>query len=318
MVRYTADHKVHIKILYVGIAESGKSTIIKTLIRIYEGLRKKYAFPPSEGVLYPSRNLDQRPHDEFFRGSVWFDTRLVLRIGNAFFHVYSVSGQRRFSPLRKKIFDGTDGVIFVVDSRVSCFEDNIESLRVLKEMAQERLIREIPLVIMLHKQDLYDVIGEEDFKQVLKDEKLWYDSDHELHSRNPLIFETYVRPNKTQNINRSFLECARQSIKDVDRYLKPRITYSEKQWVIDYILKREELLAKRKIEKFKADYKITDEQIERRRKEIAKIKSVELRLKEREKNQRIRENLKKTAIFWIIFGTMGLIFFLLLCFYDIF
>jgi hypothetical protein len=103
-----------------------------------------------------------------------------------------------------------------VDSQRHLLEANIESLRVLKEMAQERLIIEIPLVVTLNKQDLKDVIGVDEFKQVLKDEKLWYEPNHKFYSQNPLIFKTYVLPKKTQNIYRSFFECARQTIKDVD------------------------------------------------------------------------------------------------------
>ena len=73
--------------------------------------------------------------------------------------MYTVAGQRRFSPLRKKIFKGTDGVIFTVDSQTQFFEDNIESLKELKNVTRGKLIKEIPLIIMLNKQDLSEVIG---------------------------------------------------------------------------------------------------------------------------------------------------------------
>ena len=51
-------------------------------------------------------------------------------------------------------------------------------MKELKSVTGDRLIKEIPIILMLNKQDLGEVIGEEDFKQILKDEKLWYEPDN--------------------------------------------------------------------------------------------------------------------------------------------
>jgi len=40
MVRFTADHKVYIKILYWGMAGSGKTTIVDTLYRLTKEQKK--------------------------------------------------------------------------------------------------------------------------------------------------------------------------------------------------------------------------------------------------------------------------------------
>lgn len=205
MAQSADKKKGFIKILYYGMAESGKTTIVDTLYRLTKESEREFA---------PTGNLTKISMASgatlyFDRGT--FQSKSLNGTKNLFFHVYTVAGQKRFSPLRKKIFDGTDGVIFVVDSQTKMFEDNVESLKELKNMAQGGLIKDIPLVVMLNKQDLSDVIGEEDFKHVLKDEKLWYDPDHELFIRNPIIYKTCALYNKKQNVYRSFYECARQT-----------------------------------------------------------------------------------------------------------
>ncbi len=204
MVRYTADHKVYIKILYWGMANSGKTTSVDTLYRLSK---------ENEKDITPTGNLTKISMASgstlyFDRGI--FQSTKQKRQGKVFYHVYTVAGQRRFSPLRKKIFKGTDGVIFTVDSQTHFFEDNIESLKELKNITRGKLITEIPLIVMLNKQDLTEVIGEEDFKQVLKDEKLWYKPEDKLYRWNPIIYNTCALYEKRKDVYRSFTECARR------------------------------------------------------------------------------------------------------------
>ncbi|MCJ7647740.1 MAG: ADP-ribosylation factor-like protein [Candidatus Lokiarchaeota archaeon] len=226
MVRFLPDHKIYIKILYWGMGGSGKTTIVDTLYRLTREQDKditpvaelKKICMASGSTLYFDRG--------FFQST---------KQNKVFYHVYTVAGQSRFSPLRERIFKGTDGVIFVVDSQTHFFEDNIESLKELKKVTtfveekelnnqklsgvsqygavkspECRLIKQIPLVIMLNKQDLNEVIGEEDFKQILKEEKLWYTPDHELSIWNPIIYKTCALYEKQRDVYRSFSECARR------------------------------------------------------------------------------------------------------------
>jgi len=190
MVRWTADHNIYIKILYWGMGGSGKTTIVDTLYRLTKEQKKD---------ITPTGNLTNR--------GIFQSTKQ----NKVYYHVYTVAGQSRFSPLRKKIFKGTDGVIFVVDSQTHFFEDNIESLKELKNVTRGKLIKEIPLITMLNKQDLNETIGEEDFKQVLKEEKLWYEPDHELYIWNPIIYKSCALYEKKLDIYRSFSECARRT-----------------------------------------------------------------------------------------------------------
>jgi signal recognition particle receptor subunit beta len=187
------------------MAGSGKTTSVDTLYRYTKENEKDIA---------PSGNLTKISMASgstlYFDRGIFQSTKQKTR-GKVFYHVYTVAGQRRFSPLRKKIFKGTDGVIFTVDSQTHFFEDNIESLKELKNITRGKLITEIPLIVMLNKQDLTEVIGEEDFKQVLKDEKLWYKPEDDLYRWNPIIYKTCALYEKRNNVHRSFTECARRT-----------------------------------------------------------------------------------------------------------
>jgi signal recognition particle receptor subunit beta len=205
MVQITADNKVLIKILYWGMAGSGKTTILDTLYRLTKEDQKDIS---------PTGNITKIAMAK--GATLYFDRGIFQSTtqSKVFYHVYTVAGQSRFTPLRKKIFKGTDGVIFVVDSQTQFFEDNIESLRELKSITNGSLIKEIPLIIMLNKQDLDEIIGEDDFKRVLKEEKLWYEPDHELYNKNPIIYKTCALYEKRNNIYPSFYECARRIVMD--------------------------------------------------------------------------------------------------------
>ncbi|MBD3341731.1 MAG: hypothetical protein GF353_21680 [Candidatus Lokiarchaeota archaeon] len=202
MVRFTEDHKVYIKILYWGMGGSGKTTIVDTLYRLTKEKKKD---------IEPTGNLTKIAMAS--GSTLYFDRGIFqsTKQRKVFYHVYTVAGQSRFSPLRKKIFKGTDGVIFVVDSQTQFFEDNIESLKELKNVTRGKLIKEIPLILMLNKQDLSEVIGIEDFKQILKDEKLWYEPKDELYVWNPIIYKTCALYDKKKDVYRSFSECARRT-----------------------------------------------------------------------------------------------------------
>ncbi len=202
MVRFTADHKVYIKILYWGMGGSGKTTMVDTLYRLTKEQKKD---------IEPTGNLTKIAMAS--GSTLYFDRGIFQSIKQrkVFYHVYTVAGQTRFSPLRKKIFKGTDGVIFVVDSQTQFFEDNIESLKELKNVSRNKLVTEIPLIVTMNKQDIKEIVGEEDFKQVLKDEKLWFEPDNKLSIWNPIIYKTCALFDQEKNIYRSFTECARRT-----------------------------------------------------------------------------------------------------------
>ncbi|MFX0077035.1 MAG: ADP-ribosylation factor-like protein [Candidatus Hermodarchaeota archaeon] len=201
------DGKVYLKIVYWGMGGSGKTTILKTLYKITKESKKD---------IVPIGELQIIEKDS--GATLYFDRGLFqsTKQKKVFYRVYTVAGQKGFTPLRRKIFDKTedqtDAVILVIDSQTHFLEDNIESLLELKNMAKNRLINEIPMIVMLNKQDLENVIDVEDFKHVLKDEDLWYDTDHKLYIWNPLIYSSCALYDKQKEVYRSFHECARRTV----------------------------------------------------------------------------------------------------------
>jgi GTPase SAR1 family protein len=200
------DGNIFLKIVYYGMAGSGKTTILQTLYDLTkEGKRE----------LIPVVELQKI--DKKSGATLYFDRGIFqsTKKKKIYYRVYTVAGQKSFFTLRTKVFNkleaDTDAVIFVVDSQIKFFEDNIEFLLELKNIANNRLIKEIPLIIMLNKQDLQEVIDENDFIQILKQENLWYDPKHELYIWNPLIYKTCALFDQEKDIYRSFYEIARRT-----------------------------------------------------------------------------------------------------------
>ncbi|HME56049.1 MAG TPA: ADP-ribosylation factor-like protein [Candidatus Lokiarchaeia archaeon] len=201
MVR-VSDNKVFIKILYWGSAASGKTTAVDTLYHITE--KEKMDFIPTGNLVKIA----------MASGSTLYFDRGVFQSAkksSIFFHVYTVAGQSRFSPLRKKIFMGTDGVIFVFDGQRDRWEDNVESLRELKAVAGDDLIKKLPLVIMLNKVDLENVITVQEVDELLQQEGLWYPPGHDLALWNPIVYPSIAVMPTAQNVYRAFTECARRT-----------------------------------------------------------------------------------------------------------
>lgn len=186
------------------MASSGKTTAVDTLHRLSQEQEVEIV---AEGTLTKIDKADG--------ATLYFDRGIFLQKKNErklYYHVYTVAGQTQYSPLRTKVFSGTDGVIFVVDSQTHLFEDNIDSLKELKKVSKGALIKELPLLIMLNKQDLTEVISASDFQQILKDEGLWYEPPHKLAFWNPIIYETCALYNKKKDVYNCFAECARRTL----------------------------------------------------------------------------------------------------------
>jgi signal recognition particle receptor subunit beta len=154
------------------------------------------------------------------RGSEFEDSIIASKISREFhetkftevyFHVYSVGGNPAFKNQRKKTFNGTDGIIFVFDANKTHWDDNVSSLKELKKLTGDSLIRKIPLIIMLNKCDLPDRTELPAVKALLKKEKLFYESPHELFIWNPAIFETISLEKNQKGVYEAFEEILRRT-----------------------------------------------------------------------------------------------------------
>lgn len=205
MVQYI-NGNIYLKIVYYGMGGSGKTTILETLYQLTKD-GKREIIPVS----------DLQKIDRTSGATLYFDRGIFqsTKKKKIYYRVYTVAGQKSFSQLRTKVFNKldaeTDAVIFVVDSQIKFFEDNIEFLLELKNITNNRLIKKIPFIIMLNKQDLKEVIDDNDFIQILKQENLLYDPKHELYIWNPLIYKTCALIDQEKDIYRSFYEIARRT-----------------------------------------------------------------------------------------------------------
>ena len=205
MVQYK-NGNIYMKIVYYGMGGSGKTTILETLYQLTKDGNREI-IPVSE-----LQKIDRTSGATLYFDRGIFQSKQKKKI---YYRVYTVAGQKSFSPLRAKVFNQldaeTDAVIFVVDSQIKYFEDNIEFLLELKNLTKNKLIKEIPFIIMLNKQDLKEIINDNDFIQILKQENLWYDPKHELYIWNPLIYKTCALFDQEKDIYRSFYEIARRT-----------------------------------------------------------------------------------------------------------
>ena len=204
MVRINRNGDLYVKLLYWGAAGCGKTTAVDTLYRLS---KEKYS-----DIIEPTGELTKIAMSS--GSTLYFDRGIFQskKQNKIFYHIYTVAGQKRFSPLRRKIFTGTDAVIFVFDAQHSRNDDNIESLKELKNVAgMDRLISELPFLVMVNKQDLPNPMHKAEVEEILKKENLFFDPGHELYSWNPIVYESVALYNNAQNVFQVYSELARRS-----------------------------------------------------------------------------------------------------------
>lgn len=206
MVRISRN-KVYIKILYWGIKGSGKTTILDILYNIIKENERKDDFDlRSTGELI---QIPVSPNEGFYSDRGIFQS---AKKESVFFHVYTfTTGQNFEDRINKNFFLGTDGIVFVFDGQRDRWEENVESLKELKTVAGDDIIKKIPLIIMLNKVDLENVITVQDVEVLLQQEGLLYPPGHELAMWNPIIFPSIAVVPTDQNVYRAFIECARRT-----------------------------------------------------------------------------------------------------------
>lgn len=152
-----ASREINCKIVYYGPGLGGKTTNIKY---IYSKVS-----PNARGKLMSlDTELDR---------TLFFDF-LPVNLGkvkgfDVHFHLYTVPGQVYYNASRKLILKGVDGIIFIADSQIERFEDNIESLENLKENLKEygRKLKDIPHAIQYNKRDLPNIVSISELEEAL-------------------------------------------------------------------------------------------------------------------------------------------------------
>jgi signal recognition particle receptor subunit beta len=183
------DGTLVFKICFYGPSLGGKTTALDWVYR-------------REGLASGDMQQIQDP-----TGRTLFFDRVVARVSNVVFQVYTVAGQRRHKFQRQTVLKGTDAVIFTFDSLVDQWEENIWSLKELLRFYGDKLIPpaafdppEVPLVLLANKRDLEDIVEISKIRKVLDVAKLTH----------CLIYETIAI--QGINVKRAFVYAARQAV----------------------------------------------------------------------------------------------------------
>lgn len=213
MVRITEDFKIYIKILIWGIGGTPKSKLFRLFYQYVQNNDTDVKPIVEIEKYHPEnnrKNIDDHKGFYFDRG-IFQSTKQE----KVYYLFYTVAGHPRFAKLRKKIFEHTDGIIFIFNSQPTYFEDNIESLRELKKIAKGRLIEEIPLVIINNKNDSTEDIDKSEIKKTLINLNLWYDSENKLNYWNPPIYEFPINSDHMIEIKDACYDCMKNVVKYV-------------------------------------------------------------------------------------------------------
>ncbi len=143
-----AKKEILIKIVYYGMALSGKTT---SLQHIHSRIKNK-----SGAKLYSVKTEEDR--------TLFFDflpiTIPSLNNYKVKIKLYTVPGQVKYASTRRAVLAATDGIVFVVDSQSDLIKDNQESLRDLAENLKfyNFDINTIPIVMQYNKRDLKNIL----------------------------------------------------------------------------------------------------------------------------------------------------------------
>ncbi|MHA1378460.1 MAG: GTP-binding protein [Candidatus Helarchaeota archaeon] len=141
------------KIVFYGSAMSGKTTALKYLFDKFQ-----------EKVISITTSHTTTPRTLFYDfGAI----DLKFGIWNFKLNMWTATGQDFYCATRSTVLQGVDGIIFMADSRKKLLEENKRSWEELVSYFRNNLLRVIPIIICLNKQDLQNLVTIEEFKQYL-------------------------------------------------------------------------------------------------------------------------------------------------------
>jgi len=142
-INYLAN-EISFKIVYDGPGMSGKTT---NLVYIYKALSDVI-----KGEMIMLDTADER--------TLFFDF-FPIELGtiegfNLRFNMYTLPGQIYYKASRRLVLEGADGVVFVADSQLSRFDDNVESWQGLVSNLESYgvTVKQLPIVLQYNKRDL--------------------------------------------------------------------------------------------------------------------------------------------------------------------
>jgi len=152
-----ASREINSKIVYYGPGLGGKTTNIKY---IYTKLN-----PEIKGKLISlATELDRTLFFDFLPVDLG-----TIRGFKTRFHLYTVPGQVFYNASRKLILKGADGIVFVADSQIERYDENIESFENMNDNLQtyNLTLDRIPLIIQYNKRDLPNITSVEELQKAI-------------------------------------------------------------------------------------------------------------------------------------------------------
>lgn len=144
-----ATKEITIKVVYYGPGLSGKTTNLQYLHTVLE--------PDRKGKLLSLATETER--------TLFFDFMPVdfgkIKDFSIRFQLYTVPGQVRYNATRKLVLKGADAIIFVADSQYEMRDQNIESLKNMRENLIANNIKpdDIPVILQYNKRDLLNIMS---------------------------------------------------------------------------------------------------------------------------------------------------------------
>jgi hypothetical protein len=187
-----ADGKLYFKLVYWGPSLGGKTTAVKWLFK-KEGM----AEGKMQSIVDPT-------------GRTLFFDRMVAGIANVKLQIYTTAGQRRHAGQRKTVLIGVDGIIFVWDSQVEQWDENVWSMEELIKICPD-LGKTIPIIVMLNKVDLPNVCKRTQVLDFLKANAL--DKVKSPTTGDEIEIQVYdTIAIQGQNVKRAFQQLARDAV----------------------------------------------------------------------------------------------------------
>jgi len=158
-----ASREINCKIVYYGPGLGGKTTNIKY---IYAKLN-----PEIKGRLISlATELDRTLFFDFLPVDLG-----TIRGFKTRFHLYTVPGQVFYNASRKLILKGADGIVFVADSQIERYDENIESFENMIDNLQtyNLSIEKMPLVVQYNKRDLPNITSVDELQKILNAQNKW-------------------------------------------------------------------------------------------------------------------------------------------------
>ncbi|MFN3598318.1 MAG: GTP-binding protein [Aquificaceae bacterium] len=147
---------IKLKVVYYGIAQSGKTTNLEKLSQ-------------REG-------LDLLKLDTAEEKTLVFDfatKKIKLNDHTISFALYTIPGQNIYKDIRLTVLRGVDGLIFVVDSQREKIAENINFYNLLKTdlLRIGKRLEDVPLVFQYNKMDLPNALSYQELEKHINFDK---------------------------------------------------------------------------------------------------------------------------------------------------